>query len=162
MTDSEPTKEQMVMYTYTDVVPCAGATCSMKKSVTATAATTYSKKPAAETYVQQMQMHLHADVMKADALVLIAVSRCNIPPDSVSGGARYASQQSYKTWSLQQKAARPHTCASCLPGCIASCQTCNKDVTGVSSGACSTIVSEPATHSIPPSKPKRLSLSWRR
>ena len=49
MTDREPTKEQMVMYTYIEVVPCAGATCSMKKSVTATAATTYSKKPAAKT-----------------------------------------------------------------------------------------------------------------
>ena len=48
-TESEPTNEQMVMYTKIDEVPCAGATCSMKKSVTATAATTYSKKPAANT-----------------------------------------------------------------------------------------------------------------
>lgn len=61
MTDREPTKEQIVMYTYMDVVPCAGATCSMKKSVTATAAITYSKKPAAETKVCSASCRCHGN-----------------------------------------------------------------------------------------------------
>ena len=69
MTEREPTKEQMVRYTYTDVVPYAGATCSMKKRVTATAATTYSKKPAHKT---EVRLPLHQDWM------LSAVSGCSV------------------------------------------------------------------------------------
>ena len=154
MTDREPTKEQMVMYTYTDVVPCAGATCSMKKSVTATAVTTYSKKPAAKTKVGSASCRCHGD--ESDALVLSAMLLCNMcqveqvmpvtrgKKDSDADGCPHSYQ------------------SSCLPDCIASCHTCNKDVIGVSSGACNTIVREPAIHSIPPSRPKRLSRSLRR
>ena len=47
--------------------------------------------------------------MKADAFVLTAVTQRNAPLQSLSGGARYASQQRYKTWTLLQKNARTCT-----------------------------------------------------
>ena len=47
--------------------------------------------------------------MKSDAFVLTAVTQRHVPLQSVSGGARHASQQRYKTWTLLQKDARTCT-----------------------------------------------------
>lgn len=46
MTDSEPMREQIVIYTYIDVVPWTGATYVMRYIATANAVTTYNMNPA--------------------------------------------------------------------------------------------------------------------
>lgn len=60
MTDSEPMREQIVIYTYIDVVPWTGATYVMRYIATANAVTTYNMNPA--THCHNIRHNVNAQL----------------------------------------------------------------------------------------------------
>lgn len=95
----------------------------------------------------------------------VASRMCEQEPPAPEYGRREGTQYTQINACKHSCPSRPVCCTALRPplrpshGCIASAQTWSTEVMGRSSGACSTMASEPAMHSRQPTTPNALSFS---